>query len=303
MTDKAKNALLIVITRTHTHKDEENDEYVAYWDGRSDKAEGLDTNFLDDVCDFLLVHGHYGMQNDIKAAIKNVLKEKKFEISNWKQVYCFVHARKEYKKQIEEIPNIGDHVYEYGSRGTNLTPQDLLEQIKIKLKDGPLSNYMEEILYKIKEKLQGFRYKQHLLYQVKELLLRLRFNMEVFAGNLNETIQKEASKDIEEVKKKIRDILDMPPLKPQLDILYDDMTSKQRLLSFFSAGLDKTSEEYALLKAGNFWSNLLSNEFFARWSKEKKLPEIAEDFKLLSESVEFIMQCIKYNHGHAVSSK
>lgn len=302
MTGKAaKKYLLIVITRTHTPKDDEHDEYVTYWGGgKLGEAGELDTNFLD-VCDFLLVHGHFDMQNDIKSAIEDVLKELK--ISAWKQVYCFVHAREEYRKQIEKKLVLKNHVYEYGSRGTNLTPQDLLEQIKIKLKDSPLSNYMDKILYKIKEKLQGFRYKQHLLYQVKELLLRLRFNMEVFAGNSNETIQKEASKDIEEVKKKIRDILGKPPLKPQLDILYNNMTSKQSLLSFFSAGLDKTSEEYAFLKAGNFWSDLLSNEFFARWSKEKKLPEIAEDFKLLSESVESIMQCIKYNHGHAVSSK
>ena len=151
------------------------------------------------------------MQNDIKAAIEDVLKE--FKISDWDNVYCFVHAREEYKKQIEEIPNIGDHVYEYGSRGTNLTPQDLLEQIKIKLKDSPLTNHIKPILYKIKEKLQGIRYKQHLLYQVKERLLQLRFNLEVFACEPNNTLHREANEDIKSIAEDIRKNLSDPPLR------------------------------------------------------------------------------------------
>lgn len=300
MTNNGIHGLLIVITRTHTYKGDDGDEFVTYWDGEPNDSGKLHEDF-NDACDFLLVHGHFDMQNKIQDKIIKLLYPRKIE-NDWNPVYILIHARKEYRKRIfKESNNV--HVQGYSSRGAGLAPQDLLKKIKEIKDDTSQIDWKGQICDKIREKLKGFRYKQHLLNQICELLLRLRFNMEVFAGNLNKTIQKEASKDIEEVKKKIRDILDKPPLKPQLVILYDNMTSKQRLLSFFSAGLDKTSEEYALLKAGNFWSDLLSSEFFARWSKEKKLPEIAEDFKLLSESVESIMQCIKYNHGHAVSSK
>ena len=304
MTNNGGKGLLTVITRTHTYKGDDGDEFVTYWGEEPNDSRKLhgDSN---DACYFLLVHGHFGMQDNIEKVIEKVIEDvlNSRKIDKLGTLHILVHARKEYREKINEIKKIKGravNVQGYSSRGAGLAPQDLLKKIKEIKDDTSQIDWKGQICDKIREKLKGFRYKQHLLNQIWELLLRLRFNMEVFAGNSSETIQKEANRDIEKIKKDIRNILDKPPLKPQLDTLYDNMTSKQRVLSFFSAGLDKTSEEYALLKAGNFWSDLISNEFFARWSKEKKLPEIAEDFKLLSESVETIMQCMKHHLGHEV---
>ena len=312
MTGKAKKALLIVITRTHTPKGDENDEYVTYWEGELEEAGELDTNFLD-VCDFLLVHGHSDMQNDIKAAMEDVIV-KEFEISNcnwehWEQGYCFVHTREEYKKQIEEIPNIGNHVYEYGSRGTNLAPQDLLEQINFKIKDSPLFKDIDQILYKIKEKLQGFRYKQHLLNQVKELLLRLRFNLEVFACESDDAFEREASEDITSIVEDIRKNLEDPPLlfcthdkagiaKPH--DMFQELDLFERLIAIFAAGLG--SDELLLLRAKNVWEFIFpagpsSRTLSMGREARNELKQIREDFKKLSKSIEAVLNWIKSNSG------
>ena len=304
MTGKAKQALLIVITRTHTPNGDENDEYVTYWEGKLNTAGKLDPKFLD-VCDFLLIHGHSDMQNDIKAAIEDVLKE--FKISDWKHVYCFVHAREEYKKQIEEIPNIGDHVYEYGSRGTNLTPQDLLEQIKIKLKDSTLTNHIKPILYKIKEKLQGIRYKQHLLYQVKERLLQLRFNLEVFACEPDNTLQREANEDIKSIVEDIRKNLSDPPLGlcfhnkagiPGTHKMFLELDFSQSLITIFAAGW----QDNKLLHAKKVWNSILStgpsSETLSMGAEARnELKQIPKDFKKLSQSIEAVLNWIKSNPG------
>ena len=306
MTGKAaKKYLLIVITRTHTPKDDEHDEYVTYWgDGKLGEAGELDTNFLD-VCNFLLVHGHSDMQNDIKAAIEDVLKE--FKISDWDQVYCFVHAREEYRKQIEKKLVLKNHVYEYGSRGTNLTPQDLLEQIKIKLKDSPLFNYMEQILYKIKEKLQGFRYKQHLLYQVKERLLQLRFNLEVFACEPDNTLQREANEDIKSIVEDIRKNLNDPPLllcthdkagTPKTHDMFQGLDPSQSLITIFAAGW----QDNKLLYAKKVWKSILSTgpspETLSMGGEARnELEQIPQDFKKLSKSIEAVLNWIKSNPG------
>jgi len=306
MTGKAKEVLLIVITRTHTPKGNENDEYVTYWEGKLDKAGELDTNFLD-VCDFLLIHGHSDMQNDIKAAIEEVLK--RFKVSDWDQVYCFVHAHEEYRKQIEKNLDLRDYVYTYSSRNTNLTPQDLLEQIKIKIKDGLLSNYMDQILYKIKEKLQGFRYKQHLLYQVKELLLQLRFNLEVFACESNDTFEREASEDITSIVEDIRKNLNDPPLllcthdKAGIDKPHDmfqGLDSSQRLITILAAGW--LNNEPPPLCAKKVWKSILSpgpsSETLSMGTEARnELKQIPKDFENLSKSIEAVLNWIKSNSG------
>lgn len=310
MTGKPKKALLIVITRTHAPKGDENDEYATYWEGELNKAGKLDTNFLD-VCDFLLVHGHSDMQNDIKAAIEDVIL-KEFEISNynwehWEQVYCFVHAREKYRKKIKKIPNIEDHVYEYGSRGTNLAPQDLLEQIKIKIKDSLLSEYIDRILYKIKEKLQGFRYKQHLLYQVKERLLQLRFNLEVFACEPDNTLQREANEDIKSIVEDIRKNLNDPPLllcthdkagTPKTHDMFQGLDPSQNLITIFAAGW----EDNKLLDAKKIWKSILSTGPSPKTlsmgeEARNELEQIPQDFKKLSKSIEAVLNWIKSNPG------
>ena len=310
MTGKPKKALLIVITRTYAPKGDENDEYATYWEGELNKAGDLDTNFLD-VCDFLLVHGHSDMQNDIKAAIEDVIL-KEFEISNcnwehWEQVYCFVHAREKYRKQIKKIPNIEDHVYEYGSRGTNLAPPDLLEQIKIKIKNSFLSDYIGQILYKIKEKLRGFRYKQHLLYQVKERLLQLRFNLEVFACELDDTFECEASEDIKSIVEDIRKNLTDPPLLlctsdkagiPRTHEMFLKLDASQSLITIFATDLEGNEP----LCAKKVWKSILStgpSSETLNLSKEARseLEQIRKDFENLSKSIEAVLNWIKSNFG------
>jgi hypothetical protein len=304
MTGKAKQALLIVITRIHTPKGDENDEYVTYWEGKLNKAGELDTNFLD-VCDFLLVHGHSNMQNDIKSAIDNVLKENKFKLSNWKQVYCFVHARKEYRKKIKEISDIGNHVYGYGSRGTNLASQDLLEQIELKIKDGFLSDYRDQILYKIKEKLRGFRYKQHLLNQVKELLLQLRFNLEVFACESGDTFEREASEDIKSIVEDIRKNLNDPPLllcihdkagTPKMHNMFQGLDPFEKLIAIFATDL-ADDEPLCAKKVWNFIFSAGPSSETLNLSKEARneLEQIPKDFENLSKSIEAVLNWIKSN--------
>lgn len=297
MTGKAKKALLIVITRTHTPKGNEHDEYVTYWNGKLDEAGKLDTNFLD-ICDFLLVHGHSGMQDNIEAAIENVL-ERKF--SDWEPMYCFIHAREEYRKKIK-IPNI--RVYGYGSRGTNLAPQDLLKQIKIKIKEVLLSNDINRILYKIKEKLRGFRYKQHLLNQVKERLLQLRFNLEVFACESDNTFRDEASKDIISIVANIRKNLEDPPLllcpmeesaTPKSHDMFVELDSSQRLITFFC-----DLEGLELLCAKKVWESLFpsgpsSETLSMDGEAQNELGQIPKDFEKLSQSIEAILGWIKSN--------
>jgi len=304
MTGKAKKALLIVITRIHTPKGNENDEYVTYWEGKLDKAGELDTNFLD-VCDFLLVHGHSDMQNDMKAAIEKVLKEKEFKISDWEQVYCFVHAREEYIEQIEEKLNIRGHVYVYGSRGTNLAPQALLKQIKIKIKDGFLSDHIDQILYKIKEKLRGFRYKQHLLNQVKERLLQLRFNLEVFACESDDTFESEASEDITSIVEDIRKNLTDPPLLlctsdkagiPRTHEIFLKLDASQSLITMFATDLEGNEP----LRAKKVWKSILStgpSSETLNLSEEARneLGQIRKDFEKLSKSIEAVLGWIKSN--------
>ena len=304
MTGKAKKALLIVITRTHAPKGNENDEYVTYWEGKLKEAGELDTNFLD-VCDFLLIHGHSGMQNDIKAAIEDVLK--KFKISDWEQVYCFVHTREEYRKRLEKNLEIGDHVYEYGSRGTNLAPQDLLEQIKITIKDGPLYNYIAQIVDKIKEKLQGFRYKQHLLNQVSELLLQLRFNLEVFTCESDDTFQREASTDIKLIVEDIRNNLNDPPLLlctldkagiPRMHDMFLKLDSPQSLITIFATDLDGNEP----LCAKKVWKSIFSagpssGTLSMGREARNELGQIQKDFEKLSESIEAVLGWIKSNSG------
>jgi len=213
-------------------------------------------------------------------------------------VHIFVHAREEYRGKIfKDQGDIHKNVQEYGSGGVGLAPQDLLAKIE-KLEDGTSQiDWKGQICDKIKEELKGSRYKQHLLNQVHELLLRLRFNLEVFAGNSDETIRKEASEDIENVKEKFKDILDKPPLKPQLNKLYNNMTVKERLISILVTGLDKNiqQEKYKLLQAAKIWTSVLSNELPVSPSEQlrEKLPKISDDFELLSTSVETIMKGIK----------
>ena len=173
-----------------------------------------------------------------------------------------------------------------------------------------MSDHIDQILYKIKEKLQGFRYKQHLLNQVKELLLRLRFNLEVFACESDDAFEREASEDITSIVEDIRKNLEDPPLlfcthdkagiaKPH--DMFQELDLFERLIAIFATDLAGDEPLCAKKVWGFIFSAGPSSRTLSMGGKARnELEQIPKDFENLSKSIEAVLKWIKSNYAQAI---